>query len=267
MSDSADRWGTSSPSIVPAVEPAGTHPEPPVAYARFSVRVRALLLDAVVVTAGLLVVVALAELTRDVPGAGRVLVVAFLGAVLLYEPLMVSRFGGTVGHRVANLRVVDDRSGGNPGLPRAAARFAIKGALGLLSFTTMALTRRHQAIHDQLTGSTVQIRDLQAADPRDYHHARNAAELPGLPSPARRSTVIVAYLVASFVALAVASAALLPDACLSGRRCTDGETLLTGVLDAAWLAGMAGCVIAGWRGRLWGARARRPAPGAGVPNA
>src|SRR3712207_1593867 len=94
--------------------------EPTAAYASFTARFRAVVIDSVVMVAGVVVIMVAAELTRGVPGAGRVLVAALFAEILLYEPLMVWRFGGTVGHRAANLRVVDEASGRNPGLLRAA---------------------------------------------------------------------------------------------------------------------------------------------------
>lgn len=51
----------------------------------------------------------------------------------------------------------------------AFARYIIKVVLGLPSFISMAFTSRHQAVHDVLTRTTVQIRDLTLAVPDDYH--------------------------------------------------------------------------------------------------
>ena len=89
--------------------------------------------------------------------------------LVLYEPILVSRMGGTLGHYFTNLRVVDDRSGGNIGFARACARVVIKGVLGLYSFVILAATRRNQAVHDLLTRSTVQIRDPAKALPASVH--------------------------------------------------------------------------------------------------
>jgi uncharacterized RDD family membrane protein YckC len=81
---------------------------------------------------------------------------------------MVWRFGGTIGHRTMNLRVVDNRTAGNVSLPKALARFIVKGLLGILSFFTMNFSRRHHAVHDILTGSSVQIRNPSKAQPHHY---------------------------------------------------------------------------------------------------
>ena len=236
------------------------------AYATFTRRLRALVIDSAVLVAGLVVIVLASELTRDVPGSGRVLAAALFAMILLYEPLMVWRLGGTVGHRATNLRVVDDASGGNPGLLRAAARFWIKAALGLLSFVTMALTRRHQAVHDSLTRTTVQIRDLARAQPDDYLAERPAVEGAGMPSPARRILVVAGYQVALFLAISIAFIMLVSAACIEANRCTPGEEAVTNAVGLAWIGASLLCIVAGWRGRLWGARARPGPPVAGAAD-
>jgi uncharacterized RDD family membrane protein YckC len=104
----------------------------------------------------------------------RALGVAVVIALLLYEPVLVSCTGGTLGHYFTNLRVVDARDGGDIGFAKACARVAIKGLLGLYSFVILAATRRNQAVHDLLTRSTVQIRDPAKALPGQYITERGA---------------------------------------------------------------------------------------------
>jgi len=181
------------------------------AYATFTRRLRALVIDSAVLVAGLVVIVLASELTRDVPGSGRVLAAALFAMILLYEPLMVWRLGGTVGHRATNLRVVDDASGGNPGLLRAAARFWIKAALGLL-------------------------------------------------------LVVAGYQVALFLAISIAFIMLVSAACIEANRCTPVEEAVTNAVGLAWIGASLLCIVAGWRGRLWGARARPGPPVAGAAD-
>jgi uncharacterized RDD family membrane protein YckC len=64
--------------------------------------------------------------------------------------------------------VVDNRTQRNVSLAKALARFGVKGVLGILSFFTMNFSRRHQAAHDILTNSSVQIRDATKAQPHHY---------------------------------------------------------------------------------------------------
>src|SRR5215217_4317487 len=110
----------------------------------------------------LVVITIIGAVTDDVPGSGRVVIVALLGVVLLYEPILVSVRGATIGHRRVDLQVVTG-SGHRPGFGRALARYLIKAILGIPAFLTMMLTRRHQALQDILTGTTVQVRDPENA--------------------------------------------------------------------------------------------------------
>jgi len=83
----------------------------------------------------------------------------------LYEPVLVSVTGSSIGHYLSNLRVVDDRTRGNVGFLKAIARLGIKTLLGVYSFLTMAVTSHHQAVHDLLTDrpSRFAIRPKQAS--------------------------------------------------------------------------------------------------------
>ena len=228
-----------------------------VAYASFGARLRALVVDAAVIAFILVVLVVASDLTRDVPGTGRVFVVLLLAVAFLYEPVQVWRYGATLGHRWANVRVVADATGGNPGFGRAFARFLIKSVLGIASFVAMALTRRHQAVHDGLTRTTMQIRDVGRARATDFAFERTVDPAVQLPSAWRRIAVIVLFVVGAFVAMTLLMVALVTPPCLDNDACTAGETLVVNVVSLSWLAGTLFLIVAGWRGRLWGARARR----------
>jgi hypothetical protein len=133
---------------------------------------------------------------------GRVLGFTFVAVLVLYEPVLVPLTGGTVGHYLCNLRVVDDRTGGNIGVLKAAARTLIKSVLGIYSFITMGTTLRHQALHDVLTRSTVQIRNL--ADAKAYHYSAERT-ISGVPSRMRRASVIILYLIVLYLLAALQS--------------------------------------------------------------
>jgi uncharacterized RDD family membrane protein YckC len=229
------------------------------AYARFMPRLRALYIDAIIMmVVGFGVLFVAVTLRSD--NIARVLGFTIVASWLLYEPLLVSFAGGTIGHRRTNLRVVDDRTQGNVGLLKSFARTIIKAALGWVSFITMLTTRRSQAMHDLLTRSTVQVRDLAAAGPNLYVHEQNELANPALPSGTRRGLVIAAYVIASS-ALALALLAFLiqkgfvSDRCLDTDRCSVHEDLLSYALGIGWLATCATWLWLGWRGRLFGCRA------------
>jgi uncharacterized RDD family membrane protein YckC len=218
-------------------------PAPPVRYATFTRRFRALVIDNLFLAGTSVALFFLGDAVSDVPGATRLLLLLIVALVLLYEPLLVSRRGATIGHAVARLRVVDMRTGRWPSFGRAFVRFLIKGILGLPSFITMALNRRHQAVHDLLTHTAVQVPETE--------------ELVVLPSRSRRLAVIFLYLVVVFFASNVAIALVAGPGCLNDQVCSGGTRALIQILGVAWLVLSAATIVAGWKGLLFGARRSR----------
>ena len=160
---------------------------------------------------------------------------------------------------MTNLRVVDDRSGGNVGFLKACARVVLKGVLGWYSFVILAATRRNQAIHDLLTRSTVQIRDPARARSGQYIIERIEPVARGMPSRLQRAAVICIYLLLLFVgslivAAAMAATGLMSHGCVYGDYCSGVDRMLNLITNAALLVMMAVVVALGWKGRLFGAR-------------
>ncbi len=230
------------------------------AYARFTRRVQGVLIDSIIfmlILAGSLIIAV--SFASD--SVGRILGITVVVTWLLYEPVLVSMTGGTIGHYVCNLRVVDDR-GGNVNFLKAIVRVAIKSLLGWYSFIAMAITSRHQAVHDYLTKSTVQIRDLTKAQPYHFVGRRDHSPGPDMPSYLRRVAVIAGYLLACFVLLTLGlaelgQARLVSMRCIDGYACTSKEFIFMGLLWLTWACLSILAVICGWKGLLWGARARR----------
>jgi uncharacterized RDD family membrane protein YckC len=228
------------------------------AYGRFSRRIRAVVIDWIIIML-LLVTALFVAVSTNSDRIGRILGFTFVGIWLLYEPLLVSLAGSTIGHYRTNLRVVDNRNHGNISFAKAVVRVIIKGVLGIYSFITMATTSRHQAVHDVLTQSTVQIRDLSKATSHHYVHARTELLNPAMPSAWRRVFVIIAYLaavliVALLVVYGITRAGLLSNACLTHDRCSLSENLVQWGFGLCWVGVSVLCIIQGWRGRLFGCR-------------
>jgi uncharacterized RDD family membrane protein YckC len=227
-------------------------------YARFSRRLRAMLIDWIVTLIVLFGAVSLAASVGN-DNFSRGLGILAVVVLVLYEPILVSRMGGTLGHYFTNLRVVDDRNGGNIGFARASARVVIKGVLGLYSFVILAATRRNQAVHDLLTRSTVQIRDPAKASPGQYIAERTEPAAAGLPSRSRRIVVTCAYLLLMaviylFIVGRIVAPGAISNACLDGNFCSGGERILSLIIGAGLLGLCAVCITLGWQGRLVGAR-------------
>ena len=235
--------------------------EPAPAYARFSRRLRALCFDAILFVLLFYVGAVVIHSLSSSDSVTRGLWLGVVLVILLYEPTLVAIIGGTIGHRLTNLRVVDDRSKGNLTFLKAVARAAIKTLMGWYSFLSMSLTRRNQALHDVLTHSTVQIRDTSKARASHYVTERQVEVDPGvLPSRSRRVVVILAYIILGYGCLSIVSLLFVSDACMFQRRCSGFERAMAYVFTGAWFALVAFAVVFGWKGRLWGCRVRRAAP-------
>jgi uncharacterized RDD family membrane protein YckC len=227
-------------------------------YARFSRRLRAMLIDWIITLIVMFgAVLVAASVGND--NLSRGLGILAVAVLVFYEPILVSRLGGTLGHYFTNLRVVDDLGGGNIGFARACARVVIKGVLGLYSFVILAATRRNQALHDLLTRSTVQIRDPAKALPGQYIAERTEFAAAGLPSRSRRIAVTCAYLLLMaviylFIAGYVIAPRAISYACLDRDFCSGGERILSLIIGVGLLGLCAVCITLGWRGRLFGAR-------------
>jgi uncharacterized RDD family membrane protein YckC len=152
---------------------------PPAPYATFPRRLNALTADGVLIVSISIVLLVLSSFAEPIPALQRSVGLVWVSVLVLYDPLMVAFYGGTLGHRLLNLRVIDDRTGGNLGLGTAIVRHWVKVLLGALSFISMSFSRRHLALHDMMTHSSVQIRDLARAQ---RHHYVWAPELR--PPPA-----------------------------------------------------------------------------------
>jgi uncharacterized RDD family membrane protein YckC len=224
-------------------------------YATFTRRARALVVDSAVVSAVAVAAVLVADAANGIPGTGRIAWLVMFAAIFLYEPLLVGRRGATIGHAANHLTVVDARTGRPPGFARAALRYLIKLVLGVPSFVTMALTRRHQAVHDALTGTTVQVAPDYQAAPDEYHLER-VADGASLPSRTRRVLIILLYEIVLLMASGLLVAAIVPSDCLDHQACTADQRATAQVLSVLWLVGAAAILVAGWRGALFGARRR-----------
>jgi uncharacterized RDD family membrane protein YckC len=134
-------------------------------YARIWPRVKAILIDGLVLSA---VFLGAAVVGANIKGAGAAAFLVWLTVWVLYDPLMVSRTGGTIGHHLQNLKVVSDRTGRNPSVFAALVRNLFKGLLGILSLLAMAGSSRKKALHDLIAGTTVQARDVHRARLRNF---------------------------------------------------------------------------------------------------
>lgn len=75
--------------------------------------------------------------------------------IYTYESFLVSRFNGTIGHKLFKLKVtMNDENNSSIGFPRALVRFFLRWFIGILSFFWILGSKR-QALHDILTKTKV----------------------------------------------------------------------------------------------------------------
>ena len=228
----------------------------PIRYATFTRRFRALVIDSAIVTLAVAALAIVGEFSDRVPGSGRVVWMLMVGLLLLYEPILVSVRGATVGHAVNDLRVMREPTGRWPGFVRALTRFLVKIVFGIPSFITMPFTRRHQAVHDLLTKTTVQLTETADAALGDFHLERT--DDPGivLPSRRRRIAVIALYLVALIIVYDIALLLTDPAGCSGPQSCTSSQRAILGLAAIAWLGLSIATIPVGWKGLLFGGRRR-----------
>ncbi|OZC03073.1 RDD family protein [Rubricoccus marinus] len=93
---------------------------------------------------------------------GALVFVGALLALMVYQVILLSRDGQTIGKRVLNLRIVDAHDGHNPGFLRAfVVRSVLMGVLSIIPLVSlidalMVFTENHQTLHDRLATTVVE---------------------------------------------------------------------------------------------------------------
>ena len=120
-------------------------------------RIKAVIIDTVVLILNILIVSTLFSAFENVPDIARI--IAFIFIFILYDPIFTSSFGGTVGHMVIGIRVKRESNiEKNILFPLAIIRFVTKTLLGWISLITVTSSKKSKAIHDSIVGSIVVYR-------------------------------------------------------------------------------------------------------------
>jgi uncharacterized RDD family membrane protein YckC len=160
----------------------------PQLYARLPPRLQAFVRDMLVYIAITVIFLVVATLFPIQGVMTQTLVVAWLLALVLYEPLFVARAGGTIGHLSLNLRVVTASDLGPVSFPRAIVRAIVKAAVGIPVFLAVYFTAKHQGFHDLVAGTVVVPRD--SSDIRsEWFAAERRRELGSAACRPRRGRV------------------------------------------------------------------------------
>jgi len=222
-------------------------------YPRLIKRVRAVLIDSVVVPLAAVASFAAGYALGVTETWARVLLVAV--PVLLLEPGLVAWTGGTIGHHVVGIRVTRTNGVSKLNFIAATIRAVIKFVFGWFSFIFVLTTSKHQAIHDFVVGSVVTHRDVSKLPSFEVLQERRIEEQGFVyPSRWKRASIVVLYGLFTSIVLVAAVALLLSESCAASRRCTRLDSLLSLVIELAWLLSTGAIIVLGWSGRLPGAR-------------
>ena len=124
-------------------------------YPGIFLRVKAIFLDSIV----LVVMLYAASYLLPDNAATPLRILVFGVIFLLYDPLLTSVFGGTVGHMVMGIAVKQEKDESkNIIFPLAVVRYLLKTALGWVSLLTVGSNARRKALHDMVVGSVVVFR-------------------------------------------------------------------------------------------------------------
>ncbi len=123
-------------------------------YPGVSVRVKAVVTDSIMLVVFMVVVTYLFESFENVPDYARI--IAFIFIFVLYDPLLTSTIGGTIGHMIFGIRVKREKNQQkNILFPLAVIRYLVKVLLGWISLLTVPGNKKGKAIHDLIVGSVV----------------------------------------------------------------------------------------------------------------
>lgn len=126
-------------------------------YPGISERVKAMVMDSMVLVFMMIGASYLFAQFDDVSATVRT--AAFVFIFGLYDPLMTSAFGATLGHRSMGIRVGKGSDHQKKiAFPLALVRYVIKALLGWLSLLTVGSSKNKLAIHDMAVGSVVLYR-------------------------------------------------------------------------------------------------------------
>ncbi len=167
--------------------------------------------------------------------------------------------GTSLGKRVLGLRLIRLEDGKPCTARRVWARNLLDPIPGidLIDFVCMCVDKHGQKLMDRrLQTQVVEMSDLGvvAFSTRFAPEVGPSEPRQRFPSRARRGAVILAYCALAFIAVSLTSAVTLSEPCLLRDRCSSRDDVILAGVGVTSLALFAGIVVAGWSGRLWGAR-------------
>ena len=125
-------------------------------YASLQDRIKAAFIDSIILISAMYCTSVLLNSLEDVSPLVRMSL--FILYFMLYEPIMLSVFGHTLGHYYCDINVRREKERDKKvNFFMAVLRFLFKAFLGWLSLITITSSSRGQAIHDAVAQSVVLV--------------------------------------------------------------------------------------------------------------
>ncbi len=123
-------------------------------YAILPYRVKAAFIDSLILVAMMYGASEIFSLFESIPNYIRIIVSVFI--FILYDPILTSVYGGTIGHSYSGISVKRDNDiDKNLTFPIALIRFIFKVFFGTISLLTVTGNEKKKAIHDFIAKSVV----------------------------------------------------------------------------------------------------------------
>jgi len=123
-------------------------------YAILPFRVKAAVIDSIILIAAMYAVSEFFALFEEVPTYMRIMASVLI--FILYDPIFTSIYGGTIGHSFAGIEVKRENDPSkNLDIFTAILRFIFKALLGWISLLTVSGNDKKRAIHDFVAKSVV----------------------------------------------------------------------------------------------------------------
>ncbi len=115
-------------------------------------RVKASAIDSIVIVA---FIGASSEILGTLDSAPNYYKMICVILIFLYEPIMVSLFGASIGHRMCKLKVQNAKNSKKISIIKAIIRFLMKMILGWISLFTISNNKERKTMHDMIVDSVV----------------------------------------------------------------------------------------------------------------
>lgn len=228
----------------------------PIVYPRLIKRVQAYLIDTFIIVFLLVGLFLLVTTIAIEPFWLRIAIV--IVPFLIFEPILVSYTGGTVGHHLLKLKVQNASNIKNMNIVLAFLRYILKNLLGTISLLFVLTTRKHQAIHDFLSNSIVVYKDARRVPEHEALVERKIEEQGyNYLSKLRRIVIIISSNILLFIFIIFLGTVFLSVACLDNNKCTTADKIISYIISFIWLISMGLILVGGWKARIFGCKRKR----------